>query len=161
MNKNNKKKTAKDPSQIRKIIVAIDGSSNSLRAAQRAIILAKSNQAELILLHVIQSPTYYLYAPRAFGAPPVDEYLDYAEKDARKWAQSILDEARMNGISARLEILKVKSSVVSAITDNAKGEKANLIVIGTRGRGDFSRLLLGSVSSGVVAHAPCDVLVVR
>jgi nucleotide-binding universal stress UspA family protein len=164
MKKNNqKKRTSKtdETSQIKKVEVATDFSPNSLRAAQVAMKLAKANSAELIVLHIIQNPAYHLYAPRAFGTPPIEEYLDHAEKEARKWAESILEEARAKGITARLEILRTKSSIVSAIIDNATGENADLIVIGTRGLGGFRKLLQGSVSSGVVTHAPCDVLVVR
>jgi nucleotide-binding universal stress UspA family protein len=147
--------------RIKRIIVAVDGSPDSLRAAQVAISMSKEHGAELMVLCVIQYPTYHLYAPRGYGAAPVEELLDHAEKVARHWAEPILDEARARGVSVRLEILREKSSVVRAITQKAKVEKADLIVIGTRGRGGFAKLLLGSVSSGVVAHATCPVLVVR
>jgi nucleotide-binding universal stress UspA family protein len=52
-------------------------------------------------------------------------------------------------------------SVVAAIVNYADREKADLIVIGTRGRSGVSRMLLGSVASGVVTYAPCPVLVVK
>jgi nucleotide-binding universal stress UspA family protein len=152
---------ARQALQIKKIVAPVDGSPDSQRSVQVAIRLARIYGAELVILHVIQSPTYYLYAPRAFGSPPVHEYLSYAEKGAKQWAQSILEEATANGVAARLEILKTKSSVISAIVENSIGEKADLIVIGTRGLGGFRKLLQGSVSSGVVAHAHCNVLVVR
>jgi nucleotide-binding universal stress UspA family protein len=52
-------------------------------------------------------------------------------------------------------------SVVEAIVEYATEEKAQLIVMGTRGMTGFKKMLLGSVSNGVVNHAPCAVLVVR
>jgi nucleotide-binding universal stress UspA family protein len=147
--------------QIKKIIVAVDGSPNSMRSADVAIKMSKDYGAELVVLHVVQYPIYHLYAPRAYGVAPVDELLDHEEKAAQHWAGPILDKARASGVYARLEVLKVKTSIVLAITDNAIAEKADLIVIGTRGLGGFAKLLLGSVSSGVVTHASCPVLVVR
>jgi nucleotide-binding universal stress UspA family protein len=59
------------------------------------------------------------------------------------------------------EVPQGRSSVVETITDYAAQEKTSLIVMGTRGLGGFRRALLGSVSSGVAAHAPCATLVVR
>lgn len=53
------------------------------------------------------------------------------------------------------------TSVVQAITEKALEKGVDLIVVGTRGLGVFKRLLLGSVSKGVVSHAHCSVLVVR
>jgi len=53
------------------------------------------------------------------------------------------------------------TSTVQGIVEFASNEKVDLIVIGTRGLSGFKRLLIGSVSSGVVAHAHCPVLVVR
>ncbi len=159
----NKTKESRDTNRfrIKKIVVAVDGSPSSLRAAQAAIEMSKHYGAELIVLHVIQYPTYHLYAPRAYGAAPVKELLDHSEKLARQSMEPILDEAKATGVSARLEILREKISTYLAIIQKATAEKADLIVVGTRGLGGFAKLLLGSVSSGVVAHATCPVLIIR
>jgi nucleotide-binding universal stress UspA family protein len=53
------------------------------------------------------------------------------------------------------------SSIVKAITDYAANQQVDLIVVGRKGTGGFKRLLLGSVSNGVVNHAASTVLVVR
>jgi nucleotide-binding universal stress UspA family protein len=52
-------------------------------------------------------------------------------------------------------------SVVATIVEYAVSEKADVIVIGTRGRSGISKMLLGSVASGVVTYAPCPVVVVK
>jgi nucleotide-binding universal stress UspA family protein len=75
-------------------------------------------------------------------------------------AQSV-KRANDQGMQAQSETLESVSSVVEEITHCAETKSVDLIVIGTRGLGGFKRLLLGSVSSGVVTHAHCNVLVVR
>jgi nucleotide-binding universal stress UspA family protein len=59
------------------------------------------------------------------------------------------------------EVVKSNESTVQSITERAKDFKADLIVIGTRGLSSFRKMLIGSVSSGVVTYADCPVLVVR
>ncbi len=59
------------------------------------------------------------------------------------------------------EVLESRDSVVQSLSEYAANEKADLLVIGTRGLGGFKKMLLGSVSSGVVQRVPCSVLVVR
>ncbi len=154
-------KTEPSGFSFKKIIVAVDGSPNSERASNVAIGLARNFHTELTLLHVIKAPTYYLRAPRAYGTPPVKEYLEQEEREVRRWAEPLLDRAKAERIPACLEIVKEKSSIAFRIIQEATREKADLIVTGTRGRGGFAKLLLGSVSSGLVTNATCPVLVVR
>ena len=69
--------------------------------------------------------------------------------------------AEKKSVKAKPQTSGTVGSVVQAITDYAASEKIDLIVMGTRGMGGFKKMLLGSVSSGVVTHAQCAVLVVR
>jgi nucleotide-binding universal stress UspA family protein len=64
-------------------------------------------------------------------------------------------------VRVKTDVIDSPLSVVAAIVNYADREKADLIVIGTRGRSGVSRMLLGSVASGVVTYAPCPVLVVK
>ena len=79
------------------------------------------------------------------------------ESQSEKWWLN----ANELGVSPRSEVLRTASTIVETITDMATGEKIDLIVMGTRGLGGFKKLLMGSVSSGVVLHAPCNVLVIK
>jgi nucleotide-binding universal stress UspA family protein len=145
-----------------KILVAVDGSKNADRAAKIAVKLAERNAAELIVISVIPRPSY-LFAPvSGAGIPPMGlgDYYAYATKDAEKCVNKGISLAKARRVVARGRVLK-SSSVVQSITDYAKVQDVDLIVLGTRGLGGFNRLLLGSVSSGVVTHASCSVLVVR
>jgi nucleotide-binding universal stress UspA family protein len=73
----------------------------------------------------------------------------------------VVKEAEDAGVKVKGEIVENARSAVQAITEYASNSKIDLIVIGTRGLTGFRKLLLGSVSNGVVSQAPCSVLVVR
>jgi nucleotide-binding universal stress UspA family protein len=66
-----------------------------------------------------------------------------------------------NGVKLSTEVVASPTSVVPAIVDYAEKNKVDLIVVGTRGRSGFTKLLLGSVASGVVTYASCPVMVVK
>src|SRR5438876_7535776 len=87
------------------------------------------------------------------------------ELTERKAAMGIVGEteskAKKQGIHVKTEIPEAVSSVVETIINHATKENVDLIIVGTRGLGGFKKMLLGSVSSGIVSHAHCPVLVVR
>ena len=83
------------------------------------------------------------------------------EKAAMKYIDKIISRARSRGIDAKPLVLVSAPSVSEKIVSFAARKNFDLIVIGTRGLGSFKRLLIGSISSGVLSHAPCSVLVVR
>jgi nucleotide-binding universal stress UspA family protein len=148
---------------FRRILVAIDGSESSFRAARYAVRLAKRNEAELIVVSVIQTPTRpFMPTPiERPRVPPLQRYYVYASKNAEQWIGKVVSLARSLGVNVRTRILKGATSIVKAITDYAASEEVDLIVVGRKGAGGFKRLLIGSVSNGVVNHAASSVLVVR
>ncbi len=153
------------PEAISKIIVAVDGSENSKRAGRVAVGLAEKYHAELIALHVVPRLTYG-FTPTSLARPavlPTSYGLAYNEmrKEAQDYVDEVVSSAGPSGVSARGEVLEDKPSTVEAIIDYASKEKADLIVTGTKGKSGFTKLLVGSVSNGIVAHAHCAVLVVR
>ena len=150
---------------FKKIIVAVDGSENSKRAASVAVELAGKYGAELVVLHVMPRLTYE-FTPTSLtraAVPPTGfgPLYDEARKEAEQHVSTIVSSAEAIGLAAIGEILEDKPSIVEAIVDYAKNGKADLIVTGTRGRTGFAKLVVGSVSSGVVAHAHSSVLIVR
>lgn len=148
---------------LKKILVPIDGSANAIRAAEVGIRLASDYHSELTLLNVIPMPTQIAEATMGIGVPAsvTEDYYEYAQKSGSRWVDEVATTAKSRGVSARAEITKTFSSVVETIVSTASGENVDLIVIGTRGIGGFKKLLLGSVSGGVITHAQCNVLVVR
>lgn len=147
-----------------KILVPIDGSSNAKRALDAAIIFAKTYDAELTILNVIPSPGILVEAPTDLGLPPtgIGQYYEHQERNATCFLDESIRICKINGLKkVKEEISRASKSVVEEIIELSTKRKIDLIVIGTRGLGGFRKMLLGSVSSGVVNHADCNVLVVR
>lgn len=148
-----------------KILVCVDGSGSSAKAADYAIEMAKKYDAQLIALNVVVSQLGYAYSSGAFGltATPraINEILDAAKKEARKWFDQIENKAAAQGVRVNTEMVASQTSVVQTIVDYAEKNKIDLIVTGTRGRAGFTKLLLGSVASGVATHASCPVMIVK
>ena len=147
-----------------KILVPIDGSNNAKRALDFAIMLAKTYDAELVILNVIPTPGLLVEAPTGLGLPPtgIGQYYEQQEKNGSDFIEEAIRICRTNGLkNIETEINRASKSIVEEIIELATKRKIDLIVIGTRGLGGFRKLLLGSVSSGVVTHAHCNVLVIR
>src|SRR5437870_10042393 len=155
---------------FKKILVAQDGSESSQRAAQAALELAEKLKADLVVLHAISSPTSYYHSTIAsttgmsLPSPSqheIDAYYAYARKVALGIVGETESKAKKQGIHVKTEIPEAVSSIVETIVNHASKENVDLIIVGTRGLGGFKKMLLGSVSSGIVDHAHCPVLVVR
>ena len=135
------------------ILVALDGSEQARKAASVAIDLAEKYGAHITFLTVIQI---------AFeGGGPVRP----ASKDFDR-AERVLDEAikiaRDKGLRDRaFDIVLEQGSPAQQIVDYANRNESDLIVMGNRGLGHLTGLLLGSVSSKVLGLAACPVLAVK
>lgn len=157
-------------SMFKRLLVALDGSENSARASQAALDLAEKLKSELIVLHAIIPPALYYHVEASPEGtviePPTHEkeadlYLEYARRVGGGIVDSTVSEAKKRGITTKADLPEAATSVVETIVNQAVKENADLIIVGTRGLGGFKKLLLGSVSSGVVDHAHCPVLVIR
>ena len=147
-----------------RILVPIDGSMNAKRALSTGILLSKTYHAELLVITVIPTPSALLAAPAGLGVTPMglSSYYDQQESYTEHFIDEAVDLAKKQGaFKIRTEVGRAAKSIVEEILDIATREKIDLIVIGTRGLGGFRKLLQGSVSSGVMTHAHCNVLVVR
>ena len=149
-----------------KILVCVDGSESSMRAADYAIEVAKKHDAHLVSLYVIVSQLGYAYSSGAFGLVTpnaINELLDKSKQEAGKWFDEIEKKAAMEGVPIKREMVASPSSIVPAIVDYADKNKIDLIITGTKGRrrSSFAKLLLGSVASGIVTYANCPVMVVK
>lgn len=139
---------------FRRILVAVDGSEVSLRAAEHAARIAKQDGAQLVALHVISSPSFEVTGGMM-------EYYDSARKEAKKWMKDIELTVEKHGLAAKTETVVGAFSVVDTIIGYAETNSIDLIVSGTRGRTPSARLRVGSVASALVEYADCSVLVIR
>jgi len=89
------------------------------------------------------------------------DYIAAAREDAKIMVGKLVQLAEAAHVKVVSAIQENTFSVVEVIVNLAESRSVDLIVIGTRGRSGFRRLLMGSVSSGVVNHSRCSVLVVR
>jgi nucleotide-binding universal stress UspA family protein len=148
---------------IRKILVTIDGSENSKKAAEYAISLTIKYNAQLIILYVLYSELGFAYSNLLGVATPkaINDVLKTQKKDVQKWFDEIKSKLKGTNIAVMDKIIISASSIVGEIIGFADKEKVDLIILGTRGRTGFKKLLLGSVAEGVVTHSSCPVMVVR
>jgi nucleotide-binding universal stress UspA family protein len=145
-----------------KVIIATDGSEFSVRAVEEFCRLFPNSSNDQIKV-VSVCETYPIAAePFAVSAEYYQQISDAAEKEAGHYASSsaaILRERRRDGdLDLGVEVLH--GSPAREIIHLAEGWEADLIVVGSHGRGFWGRLL-GSVSNAVVHNAPCSVLVVK
>jgi nucleotide-binding universal stress UspA family protein len=142
---------------FRRIAVATDGSETAAVALAVATDLAKKYSADLLVITVAPLPPVFS-SPNAPGVPvtmPVDPLPSYRELVDRAVA-----EARSAGVSSVTGVCE-EGVVVDEVLEQVKAHASDLLVVGSRGLSRAQRLLLGSVSTGLVTHAPCPVLVVR
>lgn len=137
------------------IIAAVDGTAIAATVLERAISQAKVAGTQLHVLHVFQPPTVVYGMAGAY----VFEERSLAEAEQK----AVWDLATPQLEAAGLEWVRVDLTGYppSTITEYAKDIGASMIVLGTRGRGDFTSLVLGSTSHGVIHDSPCDVLIVK
>jgi nucleotide-binding universal stress UspA family protein len=152
---------------ISKILVAIDGSPPSMDAADYAIELARKNKSQLIVLYVIDAYKYPYLLSSTILAPTfgMEKYME-EKKEAEKWMETIKEKYRQNTEdrdikNLKTEIIEGQMSVASTIVEHAELENVDLIVIGSKGRTGFKKMLIGRVSLDVVKYAHCSVLVKR
>jgi|SRR6188472_3815643 len=154
---NDKDVPKENENKFSKILVAVDGSQASMDAADQAIEMASKYNSEIIALHVILSDT------TIFGTSPprhIDEIKQQAQQYLDKIKQKMPDQHDNSKIQMRTELIS-SATAVGGIVGFAEKENIDLIVVGTRGRSGFKKLLLGSVASGVVNYAHCPVMVVK
>ncbi len=144
---------------FRNILVAIDGSEHAGRALSEALDLAKTNNARLTILTCVPDPAAWLLGGAAYSGGVDFEAL---EKETDREYTQLVDDA-VASVPEDVSVTKVivHGRAAQAILDQRKRGDHDLVVMGTRGRGEVRSVLLGSVSHQVLNASPCAVLVVH
>ncbi|WP_028927966.1 universal stress protein [Pseudonocardia acaciae] len=138
------------------VVVGVDGSEGSLAALKVAAEEARRRSALLRVVTAYELPSYWaLPAGPAIGVTPEE-----IAQNAHEQTQAEVDQLLAGDPTApKVDVFVTAGPAAKVLVDAA--EDADLLVVGHRGRGGFSSMLLGSVGLACVLHAPCTVTVVR
>lgn len=140
------------------ILVGTDGSDQAKLAFEKAIAVAKRNNAKVVVAHIIENKLYG--GTMSFSTFTPD--LVQAESDeSRKLLNSYVEEAKELGYDNVETVLEYGSPKVMMSKDLPEKYKTDLIMVGQSGLNAVERLVMGSVSDHIIRTAPCDVLIIR
>jgi nucleotide-binding universal stress UspA family protein len=140
---------------MKRILVAVDGSAHSVRVAKYAAGLAAQLNSQLTLAHGIE----VLQRRGAEAIVPYDAFDREQERAARDLVRDL--SQRLDAVDVRVDTRVVKGNPAQAIAELARQEGYDCIVVGSRGEGELSRLLLGSFAHRLLHISDTPVLVVR
>lgn len=143
----------RDPDRFRTVMLATDLSTASDAATTVALDLAASLRARLLAVSVVDPGALRLPGGRYAAR------VDQVRTERERFAQELVARGRSMGVT--VDFLVWEGDPGEAIIDAAQAEGADMIVVGSHGRGTVGRFLIGSVSDHVVRNASCPVLVVR
>jgi len=139
---------------LQKILIAVDDSPIAAHAADVGIELAKALHSTLGFVHVFDARV----APGTAWGITAERVGELSEEQAKRLLELFRERA---GMQSDVPAFLKSADPASDIIEVAKKWSADMIVMGSHGRGRLGGLVLGSVSQAVLHHAPCPVLVVR
>ena len=149
---------------MKRILVADDGSDAALSAVEMAALLAAKTGAELVALAVVD-PSHIrtadisdlARAEKLGDAEALETLIDASAPYLARCEAA----AKRAGVTRFRSVRRASDDVALEVTDFARAQGVDLIVVGSRGRSRLPGLLLGSVSQKLATHAPCSVLIAR
>ena len=142
----------------RNILVPTDGSDITAKAVKTAITLAKTLGAKLSTISV-KEPFPYSAISEMQPVPP-QEFYDAQERIASARVKAVVDQAAAEGLECACHTIEALHPW-EAITDHAKNQGCDLIIMASHGRRGVSALLLGSETQKVLTHCAVPILVVK
>ena len=138
------------------ILVAIDGSANSERALLEAKKCAEYSGGKLTILSIIKPLGYTTLGYQAISIDDTNETLEEIGESLLKKSLVLFEDSKVQ-VNAKLR----RGSPADEILDEANEGDSDLIIMGSRGLGAFSRTILGSVSNKVLNHTRRNVLIIK
>lgn len=144
--------------RYQKIMVPVDGSAWSQRAIPHAMDLARLHGAQVILLHVFVPPAPEFVPELALASQT--EHFDHMRDEARVMMHNLEVDWHDGEVKVRGEVIE-GFDVSGLISDYARQQHVDLIVMSTHGRSGISRLIFGSVAKGVMDHCKVPTLLIH
>ena len=148
-----------------KILIPVDGSTNSMKAIDFAIDLADKYKSELLALHVLYSQSGFAFHKETVAGAITSSSLNDlnldAKQEAEKWFEEINKRAEEKKVQIKTEVVFTVISIVEGILTYAEKENINLIIIGSKGKSGWKKLIVGSEASGISTYAHCPILIVK
>jgi nucleotide-binding universal stress UspA family protein len=143
---------------VGKIVVGIDGSEAAKNALRWALEEARLRSAEIVAVHAWEAPPAM---PEPGPAPGFDlvEILPEVEEAGERLVKAVVEGVVGDDSDVTVEPVAIQGPAASVLVEAARD--ADLLVVGSRGHGGFTALLLGSVSQQLAHHAPCPLLIHR
>ena len=139
---------------FKRILIAVDGGALSMQASRTALELAQALNAEIAIVHAVEPPIEY---SGEIGFP-AEMLLQASAQETAEILDVLQRSVDLPDSAPHFIHVGHAAEVIASVA----GEwRADLVVIGSHGRGGLGRVLLGSVAEAVVRHAPCPVLVTR
>jgi hypothetical protein len=136
--------------RMEKLMVATDGSKYSESALREAISLAKICSSNLIAVSVVKTNLEF--------DSVLPQFVEKAEQDAIKHLESVKAQATKEGVNC-ITVVSLSEEPYEDIVRHASKNNVDMIIMGTHGKTEMKRLMMGSVTALVIGHAPCNVLV--
>ena len=136
-----------------------------MKAIDYAVNLAEKYKSEIIALHVLYSQTGFAFHKETVAGTITSSSLNdlnlEAKQEAEKWFKEIIKRAEKMNVQIKTEVVFTVISVVEGILTHAEKENIDLIIIGSKGKSGWKKLIVGSVASGISTYAHCPILIVR
>ena len=142
--------------EIRRILIPLDFSHHAEAILEWGAHLAKEHGSQVILVHAYHLPVEFQQLEGAYLPP---DFWTNVKTEAQQVLERHAEQLRAQGVA--VETVVREGYPATVIQEEAEEQRADLIVIGTRGLSGLKHLLLGSVAERVVQKAPCPVLTVK
>lgn len=158
-------------SRYKNILVAIDGSKNAKLAFKQAVEIAlEQDEVTLYILEVVDNQTHFVVPPvlnsqtQIYSPEAVEMYQEVIQKEV-EWVENevheLVEEAKRKGVSKAVSVVTTGNHKHAIAHTIPTEKKIDLLIIGATGKGRLKSAVLGTTTSYVVQHAPCNVLVVK